>query len=230
MHLNIAKHKNILLQILKDIYTDITIGPILGFKGGTAAYLFYNLSRFSVDLDFDLLNKDKSSYVYERLKKILQQYGVVKRDYQKRNTLFLLLSYADISNNIKVEVNMRDFGSKYEIKNYLGIAMKVMVQEDMFANKLVAMFERLGKTNRDIFDIWFFLKNNWPINKEIIKLRTNMPFKKFLQECITGLERMTKYKILAGIGELLDSKQKIWVKNNLIADTILLLKIRLEAE
>ena len=43
MIFNFAEHKNILLQILKDIYTDVTVGPILGFKGGTAAYLFYNL-------------------------------------------------------------------------------------------------------------------------------------------------------------------------------------------
>ena len=46
MTLNTTTHKNILIKILKDIYTDSTIGPILGFKGGTAVYLFYNLNRF----------------------------------------------------------------------------------------------------------------------------------------------------------------------------------------
>ena len=51
MILEISTHKNILLQILKDIFTNSAIGPILGFKGGTAAYLFYDLNRFSVDLD-----------------------------------------------------------------------------------------------------------------------------------------------------------------------------------
>jgi len=59
MALNASIHKNILLQILADIYSDNTIGPFLGFKGGTAAYLFYGLDRFSVDLDFDLLDKKK---------------------------------------------------------------------------------------------------------------------------------------------------------------------------
>ena len=53
--LDTDRHKNILIKILKDIYTDNTIGPILGFKGGTAAYLFYDLPRFSVDIDFDLI-------------------------------------------------------------------------------------------------------------------------------------------------------------------------------
>ena len=52
-------HKTVLLQILKDIYTDGSLGPVLGLKGGTAAHFFYDLGRFSVDLDFDLLNAAK---------------------------------------------------------------------------------------------------------------------------------------------------------------------------
>jgi len=36
MVLHIDKHKNILINILKDIFTDSTIGPVLEFKGDTA--------------------------------------------------------------------------------------------------------------------------------------------------------------------------------------------------
>lgn len=64
MTLNVPEHKNILLQILKDIYSDTTISPFLGFKGGTAAYMFYDLDRFSVDLDFDLLDETKKEIVF----------------------------------------------------------------------------------------------------------------------------------------------------------------------
>jgi predicted nucleotidyltransferase component of viral defense system len=66
-----AKHKSILIKILKDIYSHPTIGPILGFKGGTAANLFYNLDRFSVDLDFDLLDTTKEELVFKEIKSIL---------------------------------------------------------------------------------------------------------------------------------------------------------------
>lgn len=227
MILDITNHKNILLQMLKDIYSDMTIGPILGFKGGTAVYLFYNLNRFSVDLDFDLLDEGKIEYVFQRLKEIIKEYGVVKESQKKWHTLFFLISYGEKSRNIKVEVNLRNFGAKYEVKDYLGVAMKVMVKEDMFANKLVAMFERIGMSNRDIFDVWFFLKNNWQINKEIVMQRTKMPFKNFLQKCVKLLEKMSDQHILSGIGELPDSKQKVWVKNSLRKDTIFLLKIKL---
>ena len=228
MSLDINKHKNILIKILKDIYTDNTIGPILGFKGGTAAYLFHNLKRFSVDLDFDLLEPEKEDYMFEKIEKIISVYGKIKTKRKKRYTLFFEISYADKDHNIKIEINRRNFGSKYEVINYYGISMKVMLQEDMFANKIVAMYERIEKTNRDIYDVWFFLQNNWPINKELVEKRTGMLFNEFLSKCIEKLEKLPERSILAGMGELLDEKQKNWAKKNLKIDVLFLLKLLLE--
>lgn len=226
MTLDITVHKNVLINILKDIFTDPNTGPFLGFKGGTAALLFHNLPRFSVDLDFDLLAPEKEPVVFDAIKNILQNYGTVKAQ-NKRYSLFFLLSYKNKQNgaqNIKVEINKRSFGSRYEVKHYLGIALPVMVQQDMTAHKLVAMHERIGKTNRDIFDVWFFLKNNWPVNTEIIRLRTGMSYQTFLQTCIKELEGMSNRAILSGIGELLDG-QKAWAKEKLLPETIFLLKL-----
>lgn len=228
MPLDIIKHKNILIKILKDIYTDSTIGPLLGFKGGTAAYMFYELSRFSVDLDFDLLDETKEDYVFERIEEIIAAYGKIKNKRKKRFNLFFELSYADEAPNIKVEINRRNFGSRYEIGDYFGISMKVIVKEDMLANKLVAMYERLGRTNRDIFDVWFFLKHNWPVNERIVEARTGLAFRKFMAKIIASLEKLTDRGILSGIGELLDAKQKAWAKVNLRKDTIFLLQLLIE--
>jgi len=233
MLLNTVRHKNILIKILKDIYTDSTIGPLLGFKGGTAAFLFYDLNRFSIDLDFDLLEESKENYVFEQIQKILSNYGAIKEAQKKRFNLLFLLSYDEKeigAQNIKVEINRRNFGSKYEVKAYLGISMKVMIKEDMLAHKLCAMYERIGKTNRDIFDVYFFFHNNWPVNKEIIESRTNMPYKDFLQKCIDSLEKVSDRNILSGMGELLDEKQKVWVKSKLRAEMIFLLKLALDNE
>lgn len=174
--LNQTTHKNILLRILKDIFSDNSINSALGFKGGTAAYLFYNLERFSVNLDFDLLDSAKEDFIFNRIKAILEEFGDLKEAEKKKFNLLFVLSYdnkEDNAQNVKVEINRRDFESKYEVKSYLGISMKVMVKEDMFAHKLAAMYERIGKTNRDIFDTWFFLENNWPINAQIVENRAN---------------------------------------------------------
>jgi hypothetical protein len=94
----------------------------------------------------------------------------------------------------------------------------------------VAMYERESRTNRDIFDIWYFLQNDWPINKEIIKKRTGMSFKDFLQKCIGLVEKANNKNILAGMGELLDEKQKAWAKEHLKEDALFQLKLKLENE
>lgn len=230
MVLKISDHRNILLQILKDIYSDTDISPFLGFKGGTAAYIFYNLPRFSVDLDFDLLDEGKTDNVFAKVENIIKSYGRLKEARKKRFNLFFLLSYQEQAQNIKVEINRRLFDSEYEIKTHLGISMKVMKKKDMFAHKLVAMHERMGKTNRDIYDVWFFLKNNWPINKKIVEKRSNTEFSSFIKKTISSLEKIKERSILQGIGELLDEKQKAWAKNNLKQDTLFLLKLMLENE
>lgn len=233
MTLNYGVHKNILVQILIDIYSDTTIAPYLGFKGGTAAYLFYGLDRYSVDLDIDVLDESKEDYIFEQVLKIIKKYGEVKESEKKRYNLFFLLSYDNKeknAQNVKIEINRRSFGSKYEVRAFNGVSMLVMNKEDMFAHKLVAMHERLGETNRDIFDVWFFSKNNWEINKEIVEKRVGMKYKEFLEVCIKELEDMDNNNILHGLGELVTEKQKAWVKSKLKIETIIQLKLRSESE
>ena len=227
MTINIPTHKTILFQILKDIYSDTTIAPFLGFKGGTAALLFYGLDRFSVDLDFDLLDETKEDYIFEKVIDIVKKYGVLKESYKKRFNLFCLLSYEDKAHNIKIEINRRQFGSHYEMKTYLGVSMLVMVQADMFAHKLMAMSERIGKTSRDIYDVWFFLDHHFPINKEIVEKRATIPFNLVVNNCIAKLKKLNDREILSGVGELLTPRQKDWAKAKLRQETISLLQLQL---
>ena len=233
MALDTAKHKNILIKILKDIYTDATISPILGFKGGTAATFFYGLDRFSLDLDFDLLDSDKEDYVFERVKVIIGNYGKIKEARKKRFNLLYVLSYDDKdenAQNVKVEINRREFGSRYSVESFLGISMQVMVKEDMAAHKLCAMYERIGKTNRDIFDVHFFLSNDWSVNKKIVEDRMGVSYAEFVKKCIEGLEKLDDSNILSGMGELLTEKQKSWAKAKLKSEALFSLRLALEKE
>jgi predicted nucleotidyltransferase component of viral defense system len=230
MTINFTIHKNILFQILKDIYTETAIAPLLGFKGGTAAFMFHGLDRFSVDLDFDLLDDAQSERVFEYIEKIAGHYGTIKESRRKRFSLLFVLSYDDKSANIKIEVNRRVFGSRYELKTYLGVAMQVMIREDMFAHKLMAMHERITKTSRDVYDVWFFLKHHWPINKEIVEKRASIPYPEVLKKCLAQIEKMTDRNLLRGLGELLTDRQKDWARTKLKADVLFLLKLALENE
>ena len=234
--LNREKHQLIMGQILKDIYTDVSISPLLGFKGGTCAYFFYSLPRFSVDLDFDLLvvNEENQKLVFEKIVAILSKYGQIKDQYIKRFTVFALLSYGDDDHNIKVEINVRklveNIQDHYEMKEYLGISMFVAKKDYLFASKLSALTLRNETAMRDIYDIHYFAKSNWDINAEVIKERTEKTTKEYLSDCIAFIEKVKDNQIMQGLGELIDSeKEKAWVRNHLKADTIFMLKNYLSA-
>src|SRR3989338_8120979 len=197
---NREKHQLIMGQILKDIYTDVSVSPLLGFKGGTCAYFFYKLPRFSVDLDFDLLEitDENKKIVFEKVVAILSKYGRIKDQHIKRFTVFVLLSYGDEDHNIKVEINIRKLAENmknlYEMKEYLGISM-------------------------------FFAKKRWNINIEVVKNLTGKSVKEYLPNCIAFIEKIKDSQMLQGLGELIESeKQKDWIRNHLKADAVFMLK------
>lgn len=227
---NKDKHKLIMTQILKDIYSDVTISSLLGFKGGTAAYLFYELPRFSVDLDFDLLeNSEKNrDIVFKKIHTILSKYGEVKDEQEKFFTVFFSLSYKVGEHQIKVEINTRKTGARYEMKSYLGIPMLVATKESMFAGKLVAMTQRKEFVSRDLYDTHFFLAQMWDIDRNVLASYQIESLKTYLETCITFIERIPDNVLLAGLGELIDNQAKVFVKNKLKTDTIFLLKARLD--
>ncbi len=218
--MDINKHKYFLLQILKDIYSDTELSSVLGFKGGTALMFFYNLPRFSVDLDFNLLSLDKEEFVYNRVKNILLKYGAIFDEAMKFHGPIIVLNYGKDERKLKIEISKRQWENTYEIKNFLGINMKVMTLPDMFAHKLCALLDRTEVTNRDIFDTWFFLKNRTPINKAIVETRMEMPLTDYLQKCVEQLQSMTDKGMLNGLGELMNDEIKKFVRTELRTETI----------
>ena len=222
--IDINRHRFYLVQILKDIYTDITMGNYLGFKGGTALMFFYDLPRFSVDLDFNLLDDSKENFVFEKIRNIILNYGKIHDEAQKHHGPLIVLDYGINERKLKIEISKRKFNDRYEIRNLLGIDIKVMVKEDMFAHKLCALSDRQTTAGRDIFDCWFFMQSQSPVNKNIVESRMQMPFIQYLDACINKIESMPQRSFLHGIGELLQDDIKKFVKTNLRADLIRLLR------
>lgn len=222
--IDLNKHKFFMLQILKDIFSDIELSNLLGFKGGTALMFFYDLPRFSVDLDFNLIDNFKEEIVYNKIRKILLKYGTIYDEAKKFYGPIIVLDYGIGERKLKVEISNRLFDNHYEIKNLLGINMKVMVQADMFAHKLCALLDRNELTNRDIFDCHFFLQNRTPINKTIVEQRMNLPLADYIQSCIDSLEKTSDKGILNGLGELMDEETKKFVRTKLRTETIDLLR------
>ncbi|HLC44019.1 MAG TPA: nucleotidyl transferase AbiEii/AbiGii toxin family protein [Patescibacteria group bacterium] len=228
--LNREKHQLTMGNILRDIYGDSEIAPLLGFRGGTCAYFFYDLPRFSVDLDFDLLETDEKTQklVFVKIKSIVEKYGRVKDSYIKHFTIFCLLSYGLTDQNIKVEINTRkpmpNLRKYFELRKYLGISMLVAKQDYMFGSKLAALTSRKETAMRDIYDVWYFGKNNWDFDVEVVLARTDKDIKTYLADCIVAVEAVKDNEILHGLGELVGGKEKVFIKNKLRQEVVFLLK------
>ena len=217
------KHKYFMLQILKDVFSDAELADCLAFKGGTAAMFFYGLPRFSIDLDFNLLDTGKEKEVYAKVKRILLKYGSIHDEALKFYGAVFVLDYGQGERKLKVEISNRQYDNHYEIKNLLGIDMKVMVKSDMFAHKLCALLDRNEITGRDVFDCWFFLNTQTPINAKIVESRMGMLLPEYIQRCIDTLEQVSDKTIMNGLGELTDGETKKFAKTKLRKETISLL-------
>ncbi len=209
------KHTTILVKILKEIYKDTELARNLGFKGGTALYLFYQLPRISVDLDFNLIEENKKQFVFEKLKKILEKFGKLEDATEKRFTLFFLLSYGKGERKIKVEVSKRPIHPKYEVKNYLGIPILVTTKEGLASGKLSAFLTRKKFAARDLFDLWFILKNDWSFDEDYLKRQTGLDLKTALKKAKQKIKKIKQIQLLQGIGELIEERQKDWIKSKL---------------
>jgi len=222
--MNNNKHRFYLTQILIDIYSDRELARCLGFKGGTALMFFHNLPRFSIDLDFDLLDPEKAEQIYTKVKNILLKYGEIHDEAQKFFGDLLTLDYEHGERNLKIDISHRKHNNEYEIKNLLGINVKTMKISDMFTNKLIALLGRKEIADRDIFDCWWFMSRQTPVKTAIIENLTQKTYSDYMQECINAMENLPKRSLLYGLGELLEQDMKPFVRNKLRTEILTLLR------
>jgi predicted nucleotidyltransferase component of viral defense system len=221
--LNRSLHETHLRKILNNIFENKTLASQLAFKGGTCLYLFYGLDRFSTDLDFNTLTENLDT---DEITKVISDYGIEDSNFtDKRLTWFWLLAYAKRTMRIKLEVSKRDYPDTYEIKEMLGVRIKCMTQDCMFAHKLCAITDRSKLANRDLYDALFMFNRNFPINESIIKLRTGKSVKEYLEYLIDFVEqKVDPQYILEGLGEVLTEAQKDRAKAKLKSDLLFAIK------
>lgn len=164
------------------------------FHGGTALRLFYNLSRFSEDLDFCLLvaNKDYSfSKVLVALTEELSYWGLkveivdktklpnnVKKAMIKESSISaqLLLTTPLPKNQkllvkVELDINPPD-GARTETKLCqfpTDFYVTVHDKSTLFAGKIHALLCRSYVKGRDWYDLGFYIREKTPINFTCLK-------------------------------------------------------------
>lgn len=212
--LNVEKHKQILIKLLIDLAREKSAAALLGFKGGTALYFFHGLDRFSVDLDFDWLGGEQVDV--ETIDAVIKKHLAVLEQRRKRFTWLWIGSYEKGFQRVKVEINARKYPNRYETLDFRGYSVKVMSPGDMLAHKLCAALDRKTLQNRDLYDVWFMFEKNFPVNEEIIELRTGKKLRFYLADLLTTINGLPPtYDFLNGLGEVVDERKKSWIKNKL---------------
>lgn len=229
--MNEVLHKKYLIDILQEIYKNPFLAQNLYFKGGTALFLFYDLPRFSTDLDFDMKNECRErEKIFDEIKKILLKFGEIRDSAIKRLGMLLVLSYAKYERLLKVEISTRNSEIEdCETKNIFGTDIKLMKLEYMCANKLMALLER--KKARDLFDAYFILQNGLPINEKIIHIRTGLNIKKFWKSLKLKIKKeFSRKNVLHELGEMVDARKKDWIREKLISEVVKLIDKKLKVE
>lgn len=211
------KHKLYMAQILSLIFKDKDLCNIMALNGGTSLMFFHNLNRFSTDLDFNLLDREKLDFVYDKVRAILSRFGTIDDEAKKLFGPVLVLNYGKGERMLKVEISIRQYPNHYEMHSLAGTDIRVMTMPDMFAHKLCAMGERLSP--RDVYDVWFFLQNHAEINEEIVMIRTGKSVSEYAAWCAEHVRKASPKLLMQGLGEVLsDTKSKTFVKNGLITE------------
>ena len=222
--MDINKHRYYMTQVLLAIFRDSELSRLLAFKGGTSMLLFRGLTRFSTDLDFNLLDPRYTEQVYKRLKQIVTQFGTMDDEAMKFFGPIINLNYEKEQRMLRIEVSNRQYDNHYEMINLFGVDIRVMTMPDMFAHKLCALSERV--TPRDIYDVWFFLTKRTEINANIIRLRTDMTMEDYVRKCAEQVRQASPKELMQGLGEvLLDNQSKTFVKTKLLEETATYLEL-----
>ena len=136
--LNVQEHEFILKKVLRDITNDHELNSQLVFKGGTCLYLFYGLDRFSVDLDFDLLDNKKFSV--ENMNSVLSSYLDLENGQFRAGKHGWLweASYKKGLKQMQIDVSKRVYPDTYEVKQFYGLSINTLDKSSVF--NLLIMF------------------------------------------------------------------------------------------
>lgn len=171
--------------ILNSIYK-YNLGKLMFFTGGTALRFFYNMPRFSEDLDFDTSGLDFEEF--EVISKGIEK-GLLKEGFsskistEKRGNLFIaelyfedLMRLYEITDKrgldlmIKIEIYKPgwDLHTEPGVLSLYGynFSSVLLSKGNLLSEKLCALFNR--NRGRDIHDTLFMLKRKFPFDEDVL--------------------------------------------------------------
>jgi predicted nucleotidyltransferase component of viral defense system len=226
-------HKSYLHRLLMEIVDQPLLAQSLAFKGGSCAAMLGYLDRFSVDLDFDVLEGADEAELRKIFHQVFEQLGFsVTLEFDK--VLFFQLRYPSSPgkrNTLRVGAsNIRVESNQYKVQYFPEIDRLINSQtiETMFANKLVAVMDRYVQhqtiAGRDFYDIHHFFVQGYAYDGAIIREKTGMEPKEYFGNLIDFIkEHVTQTIINEDLNSHMPNRQFQQVRKILIPETLSIL-------
>lgn len=192
-------------HIEKDYFQDLLLHRLyqqtnqLVFKGGTALYKFYQLPRFSEDLDFSVLSKEK---LEEGIKLLVEKIPDARLIQLKtlKTSLQAKIRFKGIltsGNTVRLDISTDNpLLETFEIKNYTPVyidinpfTVRLMSLREILAEKIHSLLAR--QKARDLYDLFFLLRlvklDPFLVNKKLAHFGLSWDKKALIQK-IADLE------------------------------------------
>ncbi len=157
----------IISRALCDLFNSPALAGKIAFRGGTAInkLLFLQPLRYSEDIDLVQIQPEPIGTTIDAIRDALSWLGQCSR-HQAGHSMHLVFKFApevdpETTLNLKVEINTREHGSLYGIKQYpfeidsrwhqAETKIASFEPEELFGTKLRALLQR--RKNRDLFDL-----------------------------------------------------------------------------
>lgn len=188
--LPVLKKRGILREYLQVIILNSifkhSLGKAMFFTGGTAMRFFYNMPRFSEDLEFDTPGLSFRDFIklseYAR-KGLLKEGFSTEVSSEKRGNVYIAeLHFKDVTKSykitdtrgldlmIKIEVYKPSWKlqSESDVLSLYGYNFSSILLEKgfVFSEKICALVNR--GMGRDIYDTLFMLRKRFPFNKNVL--------------------------------------------------------------
>lgn len=190
-------------KVLDLVIENSDISKSFYLTGGTALAEFYLQHRYSDDLDFFTSNKDFPQFEVEKFAQIIKEdigaSDIIYRRLHDRRIFF----FKKDKGELKVEFTYYPFAQIGKGQDINGLQIDSL--EDMSANKLMALFDRIEP--KDFVDIYFIIeKANIPL--EQILGNTNKKFQFSFEPLTLGSE----FAKVRAIKELPRMREKLSVE------------------
>jgi len=209
--------ENTIIEVVQALAKS-SAGSQIAFKGGTALKLFYDLPRFSEDIDYDSFSVVSPPALMDIIERVFlkKKWEITDRAI-KYHTLLLELRFAGPDRNfrLKVEISTRDKEIETTVLTLRGVPVLTLNPSYMMTEKLFAFVER--QAGRDLFDAWFILKNGYPLDEPMIK-RAYGDRANLYKTMLNVIEKADAKKIHHDTGKLLEKDYRNWISTSFLSD------------